>query len=69
MKSIDKKKELEFFPEDTDLFFDYRQYYKALINEKNIGKFGDECRFLVKIKDSFQNRVNNSFYFNYSKTI
>jgi hypothetical protein len=58
LKSINKQVELEKFSGYIgDLPFDYREYYKVLINEKTVGKLGNECRFLVKLIDSFQIEV------------
>ena len=60
MKSINKQVELEKFSGYIgDLPFDYREYYKVLINEKYVGQLGNECNFLVKLIDSFQIKVNN----------
>ena len=59
MKSINKKIESEQFFDRSYDFYDYKRYYKLFINEKHVGQLGNECRFLVKLIDSFQIKVNN----------
>ncbi len=58
MKSINKKIESEQFYDRSCDFYDYKRYYKLFINEKHVGQLGNECRFLVKLIDSFQIEVN-----------
>jgi serine/threonine protein kinase len=35
---------------------DYNYYYKYILNERYVGLLGNECRFLVKLIASFENR-------------
>ena len=40
---------------------DFKEYLEEAFMEKEVGLFGNECRFLVKLIISFQTEVNSFF--------
>jgi hypothetical protein len=44
------------------LVVDYKKYLKEHFFEKEVGLLGNECRFLVKLINSFQTEVNIKIY-------
>jgi hypothetical protein len=40
---------------------DFKEYLEEAFMEKEVGLFGNECRFLVKLIISFQTEVNSLF--------
>jgi hypothetical protein len=40
---------------------DFKEYLEEAFMEKEVGLFGSECRFLVKLIISFQTEVNSFF--------
>ena len=67
LKSIDKTNELLNCDrgELDEEYNGHRKYLKRLINEKNVGQLGNECRFLAKLVNSFQNRVTMNYFLNF----
>jgi hypothetical protein len=56
MKLINKLslRELNIYFNDG---LNYNSYFKELFYEKEVGLLGNECRFLVKLINSFQTEV------------
>jgi hypothetical protein len=58
MKSINKHNVLRQYTNETNRYnVDTKSYYNSLLFEKEIGLLGNECRFLVKLVNSFQTEV------------
>jgi hypothetical protein len=57
MKLINKLslRELNIYFNDG---LNYNSYFKELFYEKEVGLLGNECRFLVKLINSFQTEVS-----------
>jgi len=47
----------------------HRKYFKRLINEKNVGQLGNECRFLAKLVNSFQNEVTINYFLKFKSNV
>jgi len=47
---------------NRELVVDYKKYLKEHFFEKEVGLLGNECRFLVKLINSFQTEVNIKIY-------
>jgi hypothetical protein len=60
MKLVNKLTALENNKLENKSFMsaNYDNYYREFVTEKEIGFMGNECRFIVKLLNSFQTQVS-----------